>query len=477
MRIIEGDTNMYFRHFFDENLAHSSYLVGCQRTGEAIVIDPARLLEPYFEAAKKENLDIVAATETHIHADYLSGARELADLHDAKLYLSDEGDENWKYTFADDVSSELLTDGDVFHVGNVSFKVMHTPGHTPESISFVLTDHGSGADEPMGIFTGDFMFVGDVGRPDLLEKAAGIEGTADSGAKAMYKSIQKFKELPEFLQVWPAHGAGSACGKSLGAVPMSTVGYEKKTNWALKDMEEQTFVNTLLEGQPEAPKYFKMMKHLNKVGPENRNLEVVPMLTNVSDLEQYRDKTVLLDTRDSKSFSEKHVKHAINIPYNASFTNWAGWIIDYDEDIVLISQPKDVEAIRIALASIGLDAVVATIEPEKTLTDDAQVERYAQMDVTKLKEVLEDDAYYVIDVRNQSEVDAGKIAGTSHMMLGTVQDRLDELPKDKKYVLHCRSGARSSIAASVLQANGYKDVTNVEGGYLAWLREKYPVEK
>src|SRR5699024_2681188 len=180
---------MYFRHFFDENLAHSSYLVGCQRTNEAIVIDPARQLEPYFEAARKEGLTIVAATETHIHADYLSGAKELADLHDARLYVSDEGDENWKYAFAKDVDSHLLTDGDEFKVGNVSFKVMHTPGHTPESISFVLTDHGAGAKEPMGVFTGDFVFVGDVGRPDLLEKAAGIAGTADAGAKDMFASI------------------------------------------------------------------------------------------------------------------------------------------------------------------------------------------------------------------------------------------------------------------------------------------------
>src|SRR5699024_1545822 len=163
---------MYLRHFFDEHLAHSSYVVGCQRTGEAIVIDPARKLEPYFEAAKKEGLTITAATETHIHADYLSGAKELADKHGAQLYLSDEGDADWKYAFADEESTFLVKDGDTFDVGNVSFHVLHTPGHTPESISFVLTDHGSGASEPMGIFTGDFVFVGDVGRPDLLEKAA-----------------------------------------------------------------------------------------------------------------------------------------------------------------------------------------------------------------------------------------------------------------------------------------------------------------
>lgn len=468
---------MYFRHFFDENLAHSSYLVGCQKTNEAIVIDPARQIEPYFEAARKEGLKIVAATETHIHADYLSGAKELATLHDATLYLSDEGDENWKYTFADDVDSVLLTDGDEFSIGNVTFSVMHTPGHTPESISFVLTDHGAGAQKPMGIFTGDFVFVGDVGRPDLLEKAAGIEGTSTTGAKDMFASLQKFKELPDFLQVWPAHGAGSACGKSLGAVPMSTVGYEKETNWALKETDEQTFISTLLEGQPEPPKYFKMMKHLNKVGPEMRHTENPKRLNRVDELKEFESDTIFVDTRNSKAFGEKHVKGAINIPYNPSFTNWAGWIIDYDKKIVLISHPDDVAAIKQALASIGLDAVVATIEPEVALTDDGLVESYDEMDVHALKDKLQDDDYIVIDVRNQSEVDTGKIDGTSHIMLGTLQDRIEELPKDQKYAVHCQSGMRSAIAASILQANGYKDVTNVKGGYAAWLRENHPVVK
>src|SRR5699024_3324288 len=247
---------------------------------------------------------------------------------------------------AKDVDSQLLKDGDEFSIGNVSFKVMHTPGHTPESISFVLTDHGSGAKHPMGIFTGDFVFVGDVGRPDLLEKAAGIEGTADAGAKDMFASIQKFKELPNFLQVWPAHGAGSACGKSLGAVPMSTVGYEKETNWALKETDEQTFIDTLLEGQPEPPKYFKMMKHLNKVGPDMRNTEDTKTLTSVDELKGYSSNAIIVDTRNANSFGDKHLEGSINIPFNSSFTNWAGWIIDYDEDIVLISEPEDVGAIK-----------------------------------------------------------------------------------------------------------------------------------
>jgi len=468
---------MYFKHFFDENLAHSSYVVGCQKTNEAIVVDPGRHLEPYFEVARKEGLKIVAATETHIHADYLSGAKELAALHGATLYLSDEGDADWKYAFASEFDAVLLTDGDEFKIGNVSFRVMHTPGHTPESISLVLTDLGGGATQPMGVFTGDFVFVGDVGRPDLLEKAAGIEGTSTAGAKDMFASLQTFKELPDFLQVWPAHGAGSACGKSLGAVPMSTVGYEKETNWALRETDEETFIDTLLEGQPEPPKYFKMMKHLNKVGPKMRKTEEITKLHDVSALEEYDATAVFVDTRDEKSFGKKHMKGAINIPFNQSFTNWAGWLIDYDQEIVLIADPNEVASIQEALASIGLDDVVATISPKDTLTNSNLVESYDEMSVDELKEVLGDDDYFVIDVRNQSEVDAGKIEGTSHIMLGTLPSRLAEVPNDKKIAVHCRSGKRSAIATSVLQANGYEDVTNVKGGYLAWLREKYPVVK
>lgn len=199
---------MLLRYFYDEKLAHASYLVGCQKTGEAILIDPSRNLAPYFQAAKAEGVKIVAATETHIHADFVSGTRELGVTYQAKLFLSDEGDEDWKYRYAKDVHHQLLHDGDRFSIGNLLFEVMHTPGHTPESISFLLTDHGGNADRPMGIFTGDFVFVGDIGRPDLLEKAAGIMGTSESGARAMFQSLQKFKQLLNICRYGQPMGQG-----------------------------------------------------------------------------------------------------------------------------------------------------------------------------------------------------------------------------------------------------------------------------
>ena len=197
---------MLLKYFYDTTLAHASYMVGCQRTGEAIIIDAGRDVQQYLAAAAKEDMTIFAAADTHIHADYVSGARELADQHAAKLLFSDEGPPEWKYQFAKDYRHQLLKDGDTFAIGKIEFNVLHTPGHTPESLSFMLTDKGGGADKPMGIFTGDFVFVGSIGRPDLLEEAAGVKGTAEPGARDLFRSIQRFRQLPDYLQGWPAHG-------------------------------------------------------------------------------------------------------------------------------------------------------------------------------------------------------------------------------------------------------------------------------
>ena len=259
---------MLLKYFYDQKLAHASYLVGCQRTKEAVIVDPGRDVDQYIEMANYEGVKITAVAETHIHADYVSGARELADRIGAKLYVSDEGPAEWKYLFLDGYDHQLVREGDHFMIGNIKFDVLHTPGHTPESVSFMLTDQGGGANEPMGIFTGDFVFVGSIGRPDLLEEAAGLTGTAEPGARDLFKSAERFKTLPDYLQVWPAHGAGSACGKGLGAIPSSTVGYEKLFNPALQFADEDSFVKYILADQPEAPKYFAVMKRVNKEGPK-----------------------------------------------------------------------------------------------------------------------------------------------------------------------------------------------------------------
>ena len=214
---------MFFKRFYDDGLAQASYLIGCESTGEAVVVDPNRDIGQYVAAATADKLRITHVTETHIHADFVSGSRELADRADAKLLLSGEGGRDWQYAFAAQSHAQLLNDGDSFTVGRVRIDVIHTPGHTPEHLAFLVTDLAS-SDKPTGLLSGDFVFVGDVGRPDLLERAAKKVGTMEAAAHQLFRSIQRFRELPDYLQLWPGHGAGSACGKSLGAMPQSTVG-------------------------------------------------------------------------------------------------------------------------------------------------------------------------------------------------------------------------------------------------------------
>ena len=257
---------MFLRRFFEPKLAQTSYLIGCVATGEALVIDPNRDADQYIQAAAAEGAKIRHVTETHIHADFLSGSRELGARTGATVYLSDEGDANWKYGFAGDSNVKRVKQGDRITVGNVIVEVLHTPGHTPEHLTFLVTDT-AGASEPIGAATGDFVFVGDVGRPDLLERAANMKGTMAAGAKTLYESLRAFSTRPDWLQIWPGHGAGSSCGKGISAIPQSTLGYEKRFNWAFRAKGEQDFVEHVLTGQPEPPKYFAEMKRINKEGP------------------------------------------------------------------------------------------------------------------------------------------------------------------------------------------------------------------
>lgn len=455
---------MFFRTFTDEKLAQYSYLVGCQKTGEAIVIDPPRKVDHIIAVAEQEGLEVIAAADTHIHADYVSGARQLAVEYGAKLYLSDEGDKNWKYTFPEGVEIELVKDGSTFSVGNVDFKVMHTPGHTPEHISFILTDRGAGATTPMGIFTGDFVFVGDIGRPDLLEEAAGMVGTAKAGAHEMFKSIQKFKQLPDHLLVWPAHGAGSACGKSLGAVPVSTVGYEKQFNWAMQIDDEEEFVKELLKDQPEAPVYFAEMKKVNKIGPEIIKKEKPNVITDVNEFEKLcnEDDILIIDVRKPHEAQNDLVKGSINIPLNNSFTTWAGWLAKYDERLVIIAEEEDFEEVTIALQSIGLDNIYGFVQPETIKSVDKV--SYETISLDDFIKAMNEDDVYVIDVRNLSEWKNGHFKQANHHFIGYFRNV--KLPEDVKNVMvYCETGIRSAIAASILKSRGYKNVKHMTSGY------------
>ncbi len=464
---------MLLKYFYDKSLAHASYLVGCQKSREALVIDPSRDVTQYLEAAKAEGLRIVGSAETHIHADFVSGSRELADRVGAKLYLSDMGPSDWKYTFADRYDVALLKDGDTFYVGNVNLEVLHTPGHTPESISFMLTDEGSGANVPMGIFTGDFVFVGSIGRPDLLETAAGVVGSAEIGARQLYHSTLRFRELQDHLQVWPAHGAGSACGKGLGAIPSSTVGYEKLFNPALQFDDEQEFVDYILTDQPETPFYFAVMKRVNKVGPELTKDLAPVQVTSPSELAASAAKSLVIDTGAAGDFAKSHVPGTVNVPA-PNLVQWAGFFVDYAKPIYLIADEASLPAQLRSLRSIGIDNVGGFFDAGSVKTAGLRTESYQSATPTELRPSIDGGDVTLIDVRAATEFDAGHIAGAEHRFLGTLLRNLDGLARDKPVATQCLAGGRSAIAASILQRAGF-EVVNMQGGYQAWVDAGLPV--
>lgn len=455
---------MFFEHIYDKSLAQGSYLVGCQVTGEAIVIDAKRDIDTYLKIAEDNKLKITHITETHIHADFLSGSRELAAATGADLYLSDEGGKDWQYEFP----HIGLKEDDVIKVGNLTLEVIHTPGHTPESLSFLLTDHPA-SDKPVIVFTGDFVFVGDVGRPDLLEKAAGIANTKELGAKEMYKSLEKFSKIPDYVQVWSGHGAGSACGKALGAVASSTVGYEKIRNWAFQyEGDEQGFIDYLLTEQPEPPKYFAMMKHLNKV---NRPLLVeVPKhakLSNKEFLSAHKNGVRIIDTRNKVAFSEGFVEGSLNIQNNNSFSTWAGWLLDYQEQFMLVAAEDQMEDITRKLMRIGLDNVYGFITEVESL--DMELQTTDIIDIEEFKTYLNREDVQIIDVRGETDYKTNCIEGADNVFVGTLEDNLDKISKDKQLVIHCQSGFRSTIACSLLRRNGFDKIKDFSGGMQEWM--------
>ncbi len=465
---------MFFQHVYEKGLAQASYVIGCQATGEALVIDPKRDIDTYMEIARREKLKITRVTETHIHADFLSGARELAAATGAGLLLSDEGGSDWQYQY-DHVG---LKDDQEFRIGNLKFRVLHTPGHTPEHISFLLTDLPAG-DHPIMLFSGDFVFVGDVGRPDLLEKAAGMAGTQELGAKQMFGSVKKFRALPDFVQVWPGHGAGSACGKALGAVPSSTVGYEKLVNWALLEKDEKKFVQKLLDGQPEPPKYFAMMKKLNKTGAPVLKKISLPKSLSLQELDEaLKNNITLVDTRNKNQYSEGHIPGSLLIPDNASLSTWAGWLLSYDKPFMLVAEENRLEELTKKFIRIGLDHIHGFI-PNVSAWESAgkPLEKMENISAAELKKYAEQDSIQILDVRAQSEFDEGHLAGAHHIHLGYIADRLDTISRDKRIVVQCESGSRSGIGTSLLLSKGIKNVVNLNGGINAWEQAGFEIVK
>lgn len=467
---------MLLERFYEESLAQASYMLGCQASREALIVDPNRDVEPYLEAARRKGVRIRWVTETHIHADYVSGARELADRTGATVLLSGEGGDDWSYGFADDEDVRTLRDGDRIQMGNVELRVLHTPGHTPEHVSFLVVD-GAASDEPVGAFTGDFVFVGDVGRPDLLERAAGVRGSMEEGARSLFRSLQRFRALPDHLQLWPGHGAGSACGRSLGSMPQTTLGYEKVAGWAFGLDDEEAFVREVLAGQPEAPPYFALMKRVNREGPPVLGGLPRPERLDPATLpDLLEDGGLVLDVRSGTRFREGHVPGVLSLPLNGSFTEWAGWLLPYDRELYLLEVGDGRSAREAArrLALIGLERVGGYFGGEaleRWVATDGELADAPAADPETVDRLRREGNATILDVRTDAEWNRGHIPGALHVHLATLPHRMEELPEDARIFVYCGTGERSAIGQSLLRAAGREDVVNVEGGFVRWRRE------
>ncbi|WP_434795993.1 persulfide dioxygenase-sulfurtransferase CstB [Staphylococcus equorum] len=436
---------MFFKQFYDNHLYQASYLVGCQRTGEAIVIDPVRDLTKYMEVADSEGFKITQAAETHIHADFASGIRDVQERLNANIYVSGEGDDQLSYKNMPE-HTNFVKNQDIIQVGNIKLEVLHTPGHTPESISFLLTDEGGGSSVPMGLFSGDFIFVGDIGRPDLLEKSVQMEGTTEIGAKQMYQSIEGVKNLPDYIQIWPGHGAGSPCGKALGAIPMSTLGYEKINNWAFNVTDESKFVETLTSNQPAPPHHFAQMKKINQFGMNMyQPYDVFPSLDNAR---------IAFDLRSKEAFHGGHTEGTINIPYNQNFINQIGWYLDYENSIDLIGDKSTVEQAAHTLQLIGFDNVAGYRLPKSEIL----TQSIHSVDMTGKEE-------YILDIRNEEEWNNGHLDQAVNIPHGKLLNENIPFNKEDKIYVHCQSGVRSSIAVGILENKGFENVVNIREGY------------
>ncbi|WP_445666378.1 MBL fold metallo-hydrolase [Fodinibius sp. AD559] len=468
---------MYFKQIFEEKLAQYSYLIGCQATGEAIIIDPMRDIDRYKKIAEDEDLDIVAAAETHIHADYLTGLREFAE-QGIRVYASDEGDKDWKYEWliGSEYNYQLVDDGDRFSIGNIHFEVKHTPGHTPEHVSFTVTD-GAAASDPMGMLTGDFIFVGDVGRPDLLETAAGQKGAMQSSARTLYKSVEQFKSMPEYLQVWPGHGSGSACGKALGLVPESTVGYELRYNPSIQASDdEQQFVDFILEGQPEPPLYFARMKRDNRGGPKVLGTLPDPQKMTVEGLvnRATQEGSAVVDTRERTDFMDAHLKGSLLSTYNKAFNTVVGSYVKEDEDIYLVIEEDNLEEAVRDLIRIGLDNIKGYVTPdelEQYLEGSEYTERVETITFDDVAKLIEDSQYQALDVRKLTEFNGGHVKGALNIAHTRLLERKEELDKNKTWVVYCQTGVRASVATSLLRRDGF-DVKYVNDNVEPWLANR-----
>jgi glyoxylase-like metal-dependent hydrolase (beta-lactamase superfamily II)/rhodanese-related sulfurtransferase len=463
---------MFFRQYYLACLSHASYLIGDLASGQAVVVDPQRDVDEYLSDAEANGLRIVKVLETHFHADFLSGHLELAARTGAEIGYGAAAAGRTEFaieTFADGDRIQLGSDAD-----SVTLEIRETPGHTPESISIVVRPDGA-TSEPHGVLTGDTLFIGDVGRPDLLS-SVGV--TADELGRQLFHSLRdKLLTLPDATKVYPAHGAGSACGKNLSSETVSTIGEQRRTNYALAPMSEGDFVEAVTQGQSVAPLYFSYAANRNREARELLASEtVVPSLSVAETIAHQRAGAVVIDAREDTAFAAGHLRGSVNVGLSGRFAEYAGEVMAPQTPIVLVTSPGQEAEAKVRLARIGFDDVVGALENPMAafLTQPELVEPLSRLSVEQLCERMRAVSdLVVLDVRNPGEVALGTIAGARTVSLPALLSSLDQLDPQVPTVVFCAGGYRSAIAASLLRLHGFSDVSDLLGGYTAWSMSPY----
>lgn len=462
---------MLIERIFTPGLAQVTYLVADESERKVAVIDPRRGIDAYLTWAKSRNMDIAAILETHVHADFVSGAPELAMATGAPVYASRLGSEEFPH--------EPLDDGDEIVIGEVILRALWTPGHTPEHMSFLLIDTAHGKD-PLAIFTGDALFVGEVGRPDLVG-----ERETRRLAEHLFETVSdRFSSLDDSLVVYPGHTAGSACGKKIGDAPTTSIGQERRSNYAFQIDEEEAFIDTVLEGMPKPPTYYRVLKRVNKAGATPiAELPAGGPLAPGEVVRRQKAGALVVDARSPEAFGEGHVPNAVFAGLGPNFTAWMGWIAPYDQDIILVLD--DLEATlqfdeaRTELHRIGIDRIAGYLDGGMAAwrAEDRHVVRLSQMTVQELANHLKHDGknLTVLDVRSDEEWKEGHIDGALHMFAGDItQGAEPPVDDNSRLAVICGSGYRSSVVSSILQQRGYRNLINIKGGMEAWNEASLP---
>ena len=462
---------MILKQFYLPCLAHASYIIGDEQSGTAVVVDPQRDTDQYTAFAAANKLTIKHVILTHLHADFVAGHLELRDRAGATIYLGAAAKAGYAFT--------PLADGATIEMGGVRLQALETPGHTPESISILVFDLQKSATHPHAVLTGDTLFIGDVGRPDLR---AALGWSATQLGSMLYDSLRnKLLPLPDDCLIYPAHGAGSICGKSLSKETVSTMGVQRTVNYALQPMDKETFIRVVTADQPEAPAYFTYDAVLNS--QERPTLdqtlarEMVPLsLERV--LELQKQGAQVLDTRDPSEFAAAHLAGSINIGLGGQYATWAGTVLDRTHPIVIIAAAGHEKEAEVRLARIGFDVVAGYLKdgmhaldsrPELTVQTQRLSAPFAAETLAGPKPPL------LIDVRMPREREQRSIAGNTNIPLNHLVERTAELPKDRPLLVYCAGGYRSSIAASLLQSQGFRNVSEIAGGLASWEAARLPV--